>query len=85
MTSLKPSLFYTSQHAREPGNLHNLPANMRLIKQNIERDGSGTITLFPEEPEDMVSSEINVSLFLARLRCPALLQKQPACLLHADD
>lgn len=29
---------------------------MRLIKQNIERDGSGTITLFPEEPEDMVSS-----------------------------
>ncbi|CZS96138.1 hypothetical protein WAI453_009762 [Rhynchosporium graminicola] len=26
---------------------------MRLIKQNIERDGSGTITLFPEEPEDM--------------------------------
>lgn len=29
---------------------------MRLIKQNIERDGSGTITLFPEEPEDMVLS-----------------------------
>jgi protein pelota len=28
---------------------------MRLIKQNIEKDGSGTITLFPEEPEDMVS------------------------------
>lgn len=28
---------------------------MRLIKQNIiERDGSGTVTLFPEEPEDMV-------------------------------
>jgi hypothetical protein len=27
---------------------------MRLIKQNIEHDGSGTITLFPEEPEDMV-------------------------------
>ncbi|CAD6449187.1 64127e8e-ef34-4523-8e06-7b9187b6d0c8 [Sclerotinia trifoliorum] len=26
---------------------------MRLIKQNIERDGSGTITLLPEEPEDM--------------------------------
>lgn len=26
---------------------------MKLIKQNIERDGSGTITLFPEEPEDM--------------------------------
>jgi hypothetical protein len=28
---------------------------MRLIKQNIEKDGSGIITLFPEEPEDMVS------------------------------
>ena len=30
--------------------------NMRLIKQNIiEKDGSGTATLLPEEPEDMVS------------------------------
>lgn len=28
---------------------------MRLIKENIERDGSGTITLLPEEPEDMVT------------------------------
>jgi len=29
---------------------------MRLIKQNIiEKDGSGTATLLPEEPEDMVS------------------------------
>ncbi|KAI9745149.1 MAG: Translation factor pelota [Claussenomyces sp. TS43310] len=28
---------------------------MRLIKQNIERDGSGFITLFPEEPEDMAA------------------------------
>ena len=26
---------------------------MRLIKQAIDRDGSGTITLFPEDPEDM--------------------------------
>ncbi|KAA6416312.1 MAG: mRNA surveillance pelota [Lasallia pustulata] len=26
---------------------------MRLIKQSIERDGSGTVTLLPEEPEDM--------------------------------
>lgn len=26
---------------------------MRLVKQSIDRDGSGTITLFPEEPEDM--------------------------------
>jgi protein pelota len=29
---------------------------MRLIKQNITvKDGSGTATLLPEEPEDMVS------------------------------
>lgn len=27
---------------------------MRLIKQNIERNGSGSVTLYPEEPEDMV-------------------------------
>jgi hypothetical protein len=27
---------------------------MRLIKQNIERNGAGFVTLFPEEPEDMV-------------------------------
>ncbi len=26
---------------------------MRLVKQAVERDGSGTITLCPEEPEDM--------------------------------
>ncbi|KAH6679560.1 hypothetical protein B0J14DRAFT_581071, partial [Halenospora varia] len=26
---------------------------MRLIKQDIERDGSGNVTLLPEEPEDM--------------------------------
>lgn len=26
---------------------------MRLIKQSIDRDGSGTITLYPEEAEDM--------------------------------
>lgn len=26
---------------------------MRLIKQQIERDGSGFVTLYPEEPEDM--------------------------------
>jgi protein pelota len=29
---------------------------MRLIKKSIERDGSGSVTLFPEEPEDMVST-----------------------------
>ncbi|KAM5431805.1 Translation factor pelota [Microsporum ferrugineum] len=26
---------------------------MRLIKQNIERNSSGSVTLYPEEPEDM--------------------------------
>ena len=26
---------------------------MRLVKQAIQRDGSGTVTLLPEEPEDM--------------------------------
>ena len=26
---------------------------MRLVKQSIERDGSGSVTLHPEEPEDM--------------------------------
>lgn len=27
---------------------------MRLIKQSIERDGSGEVTLYPEDAEDMV-------------------------------
>jgi hypothetical protein len=27
---------------------------MRLVKRNIDRDGSGSVTLYPEEPEDMV-------------------------------
>lgn len=32
---------------------------MRLIKQNIERkDGSGSATLLPEEPEDMVRESV---------------------------
>ncbi|KAI9650893.1 Translation factor pelota [Ciborinia camelliae] len=34
---------------------------MRLIKQNIERDGSGTMTLLPEEPEDMVTINPSIS------------------------
>jgi hypothetical protein len=35
---------------------------MRLIKQNIiEKDGSGTATLLPEEPEDMVSQSVQAS------------------------
>lgn len=34
--------------------------DMRLIKQNIERkDGSGSATLLPEEPEDMVSESVS--------------------------
>lgn len=28
---------------------------MRLVKRNINRDGSGSVVLCPEEPEDMVS------------------------------
>lgn len=33
---------------------------MRLIKQNIiEKDGSGSATLLPEEPEDMVSQSVS--------------------------
>lgn len=36
------------------------PDKMRLIKQNIiEKDGSGTATLLPEEPEDMVSQSVS--------------------------
>ena len=31
---------------------------MRLLRQNIERDGSGTMTLLPEEAEDMVCTYI---------------------------
>lgn len=27
---------------------------MRLIKNKIEHNGSGTVTLLPEEPEDLV-------------------------------
>lgn len=27
---------------------------MRLVKRHIDNDGSGTVTLCPEEPEDMV-------------------------------
>lgn len=33
---------------------------MRLIKQNImEKDGSGSATLLPEEPEDMVGQSVS--------------------------
>jgi protein pelota len=32
---------------------------MRLVKNKIELNGSGTVTLCPEEPEDMVRSACN--------------------------
>jgi len=36
---------------------------MRLIKQTIDRrDGSGSADLLPEEPEDMVSTSVLLSL-----------------------
>ena len=31
---------------------------MKLIKNRIEPNGSGAVTLCPEEPEDMVSDEL---------------------------
>ena len=34
---------------------------MRLIKQNIERDGSGFVTLYPEDSEDMVIASSSLS------------------------
>lgn len=38
---------------------------MRLVKNKIEHDGSGTVTLFPEEPEDMVRESQQQSHILA--------------------
>jgi hypothetical protein len=50
------STSYTTSVA--PRTIHN--TKMRLIKQNIiEKDGSGTATLLPEEPEDMVSQSVS--------------------------
>lgn len=50
------SAFYTVPYA--PRRTHH--SKMRLIKQNIiEKDGSGTATLLPEEPEDMVSQSVS--------------------------
>ena len=43
---------------------------MRLIKQNISRDGSGTVTLRPEDPEDMVPTSRPTSSSLL-LSCPS--------------
>jgi hypothetical protein len=31
---------------------------MRLIKRYIEADGSGSVVLYPEEPEDMVGRDV---------------------------
>jgi len=43
---------------------------MRLIKQNIDRDGSGSVTLYPEEPEDMVcQSSFEVPCKAATYHC----------------
>ena len=46
---------------------------MRLIKQSIlQRDGSGSATLLPEDPEDMVGyPSINVWHTRPNLRLPA--------------
>jgi eRF1 domain 1 len=35
---------------------------MRLVKRLIESDGSGSVTLYPEEPEDMVGIHRGVTL-----------------------
>lgn len=34
--------------------IHQITIAMRLIKESIERDGSGFVTLYPEDSEDMV-------------------------------
>src|SRR5271155_1941807 len=50
---------------------------MRLIKRNINRDGSGSVTLCPEEPEDMVCQAPTSNHLLK----PAnLLLRKVACL-----
>ena len=36
---------------------------MRLIKRHIEADGSGSVTLLPEEPEDMVGGRVGPRTF----------------------
>lgn len=37
-----------------PRDIEYLERTMKQKSRNIERDGSGTVTLIPEEPEDMV-------------------------------
>lgn len=50
---------------------------MRLIRQRIEkRDGSGTATLLPEEPEDMVNPH---SFFFISLSSLSLLKFVLTC------
>ncbi|KAI9801869.1 MAG: Translation factor pelota [Piccolia ochrophora] len=44
---------------------------MRIIKKNVDKDGSGTITLFPEEPEDMWHA-FNLIRPGDKLRAPAI-------------
>ena len=50
---------------------------MRLIKRNIDRDGSGSVTLYPEEPEDMVCQAPNFKL---PFKASNLLLRKVACL-----
>ena len=45
-------VFVHSTHTKPPPRKQST-LNMRLVKQSIERDGSGFVTLLPEEPEDM--------------------------------
>jgi hypothetical protein len=48
-------LFYSSTFLLYFQAIFSALLKMKLIKQNIERkDGSGSATLLPEEPEDMV-------------------------------
>lgn len=46
---------------------------MKLVKSLIHKDGSGTVTLLPEEPEDMV-----------RLSCFLIFDNQAATVSNAD-
>jgi hypothetical protein len=45
----------TNSSRRTQTSLPEPPARMRLVKRHIDNDGSGSVTLCPEEPEDMVS------------------------------
>src|ERR1700742_1569126 len=38
-----------------------ITTKMRLVKRHIDSDGSGSVTLCPEEPEDMVSHTSSIT------------------------